>query len=184
MAQELEDLKAWIGRRVIAEDTISKQPILGLASLLNHREITTDLSAAIPPLAHWLYFKPDFLQAEMPTDGAERNQALLPPVPLSRRMWAGGKLTFHQPLHIGDKIRKISEVINVDIKQGRSGTLVFVTLKHTISQGDVSAITERHDIVFRDPPKRNLVTSHKQSVRSEKNPAIRKHLHIQKTNNS
>ena len=75
-------------------------------------------------------------------------------MPLPRRMWAGGRIEFLQPLRIGDAIRRDSEIISVEPKHGRSGSLVFVTVRHTISTGNGEvAVREEHDIVYRDAAK-------------------------------
>jgi 3-methylfumaryl-CoA hydratase len=41
-------------------------------------------------------------------------------LPIERRMLAGGRLTFHHPLRIGDVIEKKSEILKVDEKQGKA----------------------------------------------------------------
>ena len=68
-------------------------------------------------------------------------------------MWAGGRIEFLQPLRIGDAVRRDSEIISVESKHGRSGDLVFVTVRHTVSTGDEIAVREEHDIVYRDAAK-------------------------------
>ncbi len=65
-------------------------------------------------------------------------------------MWAGGRIEFLRPLHIGDKVRRDSEILGVKHKRGRSGDLVFVTVRHTISASNEVAVREEHDIVYRD----------------------------------
>jgi 3-methylfumaryl-CoA hydratase len=51
---------------------------------------------------------------------------------------------------VGDAIRRDSEIVSVDAKRGRSGDLVFVTVRHVISGGNEIAVREEHDIVYRD----------------------------------
>ncbi|MCU1335856.1 MAG: hypothetical protein JWO19_1437, partial [Bryobacterales bacterium] len=75
---------------------------------------------------------------------------LLPPVPLPRRMWAGSRFEFHQPLRMGDKITRATRVVDIKEKAGRSGPLVFVVVRHEISNDSGLAVAEEHDIVYRD----------------------------------
>ena len=67
-------------------------------------------------------------------------------------MWAGGRLSFLHPLRAGDPIERISRVASVDVKEGRSGNLVFVLVRHEIRNPAGLAIVEEHDIVYRDMP--------------------------------
>jgi 3-methylfumaryl-CoA hydratase len=67
-------------------------------------------------------------------------------------MWAGGRFEFHQPLCVGDAITRDSRITRVDAKAGRSGTLVFVTVRHEVSGPRGLALTEEHDIVYRELP--------------------------------
>jgi 3-methylfumaryl-CoA hydratase len=76
----------------------------------------------------------------------------LPPVPLPRRMWAGSRIEFHHPLRVGADVSRRSSITKVSAKEGRSGTLVFVTVRHEIATAGNAAITEEQDIVYRNPP--------------------------------
>ena len=69
---------------------------------------------------------------------------------LPRRMWAGGRFEFHHPLRIGDPITRHSRIVDIKQKQGRTGELVFVLVRHEISNPQGLALTEEHDIVFRE----------------------------------
>lgn len=74
----------------------------------------------------------------------------MPPVALPRRMWAGGRFSFHQPVLIGQALTKTSTVTSVDLKQGRTGPLCFVTVQHVFTANGEVCITEDQDIVYRD----------------------------------
>ena len=76
-------------------------------------------------------------------------------MPLPRRMWAGGRFTFHQPLRVDEAITRTSTVQDVTIKHGRNGALCFVLVKHEISGDNGPALVEEHDIVYRDMPRPN-----------------------------
>lgn len=104
----------------------------------------------LPPLWHWLYFLPFDRQSELGPDGHAKRGGFLPPVELPRRMWAGGRVEFHRPLKVGESVTRTSRIADVKVKEGRSGTLVFVLVKHEIGNTGGTALTEEHDIVYRD----------------------------------
>jgi 3-methylfumaryl-CoA hydratase len=106
----------------------------------------------ILPLWHWLYFLPSHRQSEIGADGHAKRGGFLPPVPLPRRMWAGGRFEFRAPVRVGDRVSRTSTIENVATKTGRSGTLVFVTVRHDVRCNDAAepAIVEHHDIVYRE----------------------------------
>src|SRR5689334_8597599 len=94
-------------------------------------------------------------QSDLGADGHARRGGFLPPVPLPRRMWAGGQFEFHRPLHVGDRLTRVSTIADVAQKSGRSGPLVFVKVRHEISANEETtpALVEFHDIVYREAPK-------------------------------
>ena len=87
-------------------------------------------------------------------DGHPRRGGFLPPVPLERRMWAGGRLAWHGDLRIGETIRKRSEITAVREKIGKTGAMVFVTVAHEISTSRGLAVAETQDIVYMPMPER------------------------------
>jgi 3-methylfumaryl-CoA hydratase len=107
------------------------------------------------PVWHWLYFLPLARQSEIGPDGHPKRGGFLPPVALPRRMWAGSKLQFEGPLHVGDAVERVSTIEDVSEKSGRTGTLVFVKVRHEVRrQGEArAAILENQDIVYREPAK-------------------------------
>ena len=82
----------------------------------------------LPPLWHWLYFLPQHRQSELGPDGHAKRGGFLPPVPLPRRMWAGGRLTWDPTTRcvVGDAVQRTSRIESVTHKAGRTGELVFV----------------------------------------------------------
>jgi 3-methylfumaryl-CoA hydratase len=83
-------------------------------------------------------------------DGHPTRGGFLPPVPLPRRMWAGGEIEFLQPLRVGDESTRTSRIADVQVKTGSTGTLCFVSVEHSISSPRGVAIRERQDIVYRE----------------------------------
>jgi hypothetical protein len=104
---------------------------------------------ALPYLWHWLYFRPCVRQSSIGNDGHPEKGGFLPDLGLPRRMWAGGRLRFVAPLEIGATATRMSQVVGIQDKSGRSGRLAFVTVKHSITSGGTTAIHEEQDIVYR-----------------------------------
>ncbi|WP_448167741.1 FAS1-like dehydratase domain-containing protein [Burkholderia ambifaria] len=132
----------------VATDVISAERAVALAATLDHPTVPA-AGDALPPAWHWLYFWSIAPQAELGPDGHPRKGGFLPDLGLPRRMWAGGRLTFERPLPIGAIATRTSRVLSVERKEGRSGTLGFVTVEHVIEAAGEVAIREEHDIVYR-----------------------------------
>jgi 3-methylfumaryl-CoA hydratase len=149
---ELGHLQSWQGRTETLHDVATAAPVRGLSATLDRDDPPLQPGDVLPPLAHWLYFLPQARQSEIGADGHPRRGGFLPPVPLPRRMWAGGRLQWLQPLHVGDAIRRVSRIESVTHKSGRSGDLLFVLVRHEVHGPAGLALTEEHDIVYRDAP--------------------------------
>jgi 3-methylfumaryl-CoA hydratase len=145
------DLTSWIGRSETATDIATSAPLNGLAALLDHDTPPWPADEVVP-LGHWLYFLPRARQSQMDADGHPHRGGFLPPVPLPRRMWAGGRLTFECPIPIGAVLERRSTITDVTLKTGRSGPMVFVTVRHEIAFEGRCAIREEQDIVYREMP--------------------------------
>lgn len=143
----------WIGGSERSIDRVTAAPIARLAATLDRDDPAPREGDPLPPLWHWLYFLPHHRESEIGPDGHARRGGFLPPIPLPRRMWAGGRLTFHAPLHVGEAIVRESQIVDVVHKEGRTGPLAFVVVRHTISGERGVAIVEEHDIVYRPAPR-------------------------------
>jgi 3-methylfumaryl-CoA hydratase len=143
----------WIGRTETRADTLTLAPIAAMSATLDRDDPPPAPGDALPPLWHWLYFLPRPLHRDIGADGHARLGGFLPPVPLPRRMWAGGRLRFHHALRAGDAVERSSRILQVSSKAGQSGALVFVTVLHEIRDAQGVAIEEEHDIVYRDAPR-------------------------------
>ena len=149
---DTEALRAWVGRREQRVDEITAAPLAALSATLDRDDPAPLPGSDVPPLWHWLYFLPMARASEIGPDGHPRRGGFLPPVNLPRRMWAGGRLSFHHALQVGDEVTRRSTIQNVEVKSGRSGSLVFVTVRHEIANARGVAVIEEHDIVYRDAP--------------------------------
>jgi 3-methylfumaryl-CoA hydratase len=145
----LAHLQTWQGRSETLQDTLTSAPLQGLSALLDRDSAPPRVGDLVPPLAHWLFFLPQHRQSEIGSDGHAKRGGFLPPVPLPRRMWAGGRLQWHQPLRVGDSLKRISSITSVTAKTGRTGDLLFVVVAHEIHNQLGLCLHEEHDIVYR-----------------------------------
>jgi 3-methylfumaryl-CoA hydratase len=141
-------LKDFIGNSERRMDTV--WPILprALAATLDVPAPEQDL----PPLWHWVLFQEWAPGSALGLDGHTRRGGFLPPEPtLPRRMWAGGRLRFSHALRIGDHVTRDSVITGIEEKTGSSGRLLFVNVRHTISDSRGVALIEDQDLVYREP---------------------------------
>lgn len=143
----MDNFKAWIGKKETIYDFSTAHPTAMMQAMLNQPNKQFN---EVPHLYHWFYFLPVVDSAELAEDGHPKKGHFLPPIPFPKRMWAGGRLQFLIPIRLNQNIRRESEIINVDLKHGKSGDMYFVTVKHSIFAEDQLAIIEEHDIVYRE----------------------------------
>lgn len=151
MPADAANLQDWIGRRHEIEDVLHPRAARFMQATLD-RPPSLKAGDPLPPLWHWLYFLETDPASALGRDGHSKRGGFLPPVALPRRMWAGGRFRFHEPLLLGETIRKTSTIAAISEKTGRTGKLCFVTLRHDYSCGETLALTEEHDIVYREDP--------------------------------
>lgn len=148
------DYGAWLGGRRESEEIVRPWPARALAATLDRDPGDLVEGARLPWGWHWLHFHDPVRASDLGQDGHEALGRFLPDVPLERRMWAGGRIRFHAPLVLGEPARRVSTVDEITPKRGRTGALVFVTVKHEIHGPDGLAVEEEQDIVYRAPPDR------------------------------
>lgn len=104
---------------------------------------------ALPPFWHLAYFWDPHPPEALGRDGHPTTGGLIPDMGLPRRMWAAGGVSFHQPLRVGIPADCVTVREAVTRKQGRSGPLGFVRLRHDIRQRRGLCITEWQELVYR-----------------------------------
>jgi 3-methylfumaryl-CoA hydratase len=147
---DLDHLRQWIGRSTEASDIVTAQLVRGLRATLFLEIGEPKTDDAAPFTVHWCLAQPVFPASELGPDGHPARGGFLPPVPLPRRMWAGGELEFIDTLRVGDEVTRTSRIKDVTLKSGSTGTLCFVSVDHEIATPRGIAIRERQDIVYRD----------------------------------
>ena len=128
-------------------------PARALIATLDEQDPDPRMGDLLPPLWHWLYFLEAAPQSRIGPDGHAERGEFLPPVPLPRRMWAGSRFTFDgSPLRIGETVSRVSTIKSVEPKTGSTGSMVFVTVKHTVSGAGGAASSRNTTSSIARPP--------------------------------
>ncbi|MBX3550925.1 MAG: MaoC family dehydratase N-terminal domain-containing protein [Pseudolabrys sp.] len=148
-AADLDTFRGWIGREEHAADVVGVDLVRKFQATFDRPADPLQTGDVAPRLIHFCLAQPAAPTAQLGEDGHPQRGGFLPPVPLPRRMWAGGALTFHGDLRVGDAITRTSRIADVAVKEGRTGVLCFVTVNHTIAVDNEVRVEERQDIVYR-----------------------------------
>ncbi|WP_298263330.1 MaoC family dehydratase N-terminal domain-containing protein [Acidocella sp.] len=146
----MSEFDDWVGRSQSVTDVLEPARSNALSVALGG-EGGLKAGDSMPLLHHWLYFWDVKPPSGLGPDGHPAKGGFLPPVPLPRRMWAGGRLSFLKPLRLGAEVTRTSTITAVSEKTGRTGTLVFVTVRHELDAGEGVAVSEEQDLVYREP---------------------------------
>ena len=144
--QPLPDYSEWIGRTETLTDVAAPSVALRLGAVLD-RPAGPE---RVCPGGHWLHFAPDAAMSELGPDGHPRLGGFMPPLPFPRRMWAGSRIAYHAPIRVGQSLEKTTTIEAVTPKEGRSGRLCFVELRHDVSADGARALTEHQTIVYKE----------------------------------
>ncbi len=147
---ELDVLQGWIGREEAVTDFLD---LAALRRVRTYFGMSPNVAEgdAIDETWHWCFFNPAVPAAQLARDGHPMTGDFLPPFDLPRRMWGGSRLSFHEPLRAGKEAKRVSRILSVDLKRGKSGTLGLVKVEHVISQDGAVCRREEQDIVYREP---------------------------------
>lgn len=145
---EIAEMRRWIGTTIVAEDVVTPRLVEGYRATLEPYLAPVGNEEA-PLMIHWCLAPDTSPQAELGVDGHARKGSFLPPVPLPRRMWAGGEIEIVSPLRINDHVVRRSTVADVVLKEGRTGLLCFVAVLHEIWTKRGASLRERQTIVYR-----------------------------------
>ena len=149
MADAEKPFAEWIGRTTVSEDVVAERLVKSFRATLDpHLAQVGDGEA--PLGIHWCLSPAIEPMAALGGDGHPAKNLAMPPVPLPRRMWAGGSVTLLAPLMLEDRVRRTSTIADVTRKVGKSGELWFVTVVHEYATDRGVAIRERQDIVYRE----------------------------------
>ncbi|MEK7875644.1 MAG: MaoC family dehydratase N-terminal domain-containing protein, partial [Pseudomonadota bacterium] len=155
MALDLKQLKQWIGQRESDVDYVTIPAVHRLAATLDRDDPMPRNGDPLPIGWHFMLFPRVARQSQLGADGNPQRGDFLPPVPLPRRMFASKRTTVVDGLRVGDEVRRESVIKDVTLKEGRSGTMVFVTVQTNFISPRGMAIVEEQDLVYRGEPDRN-----------------------------
>ncbi|RMC36176.1 FAS1-like dehydratase domain-containing protein [Paracoccus alkanivorans] len=154
---DIGHLRQWIGREERQSEMLTPAVAERFNATFNRRDDTGN-GAIAPVMIHLCLAPPAVPTEELGPDGHPARGGFLPPVPLPRRMWAGGAFTFHDDIRVGETVTRRSVIQDVMVKEGRTGTLCFVTVEHRIDSDGRLVLTERQDIVYRGADRPGAVT--------------------------
>jgi 3-methylfumaryl-CoA hydratase len=153
LSQIEDQAAAAIGRRESATDDVSATMARRLAVTLDQSPDGLDPGAPLPDGWHVILFTPLAPTKSLARDGHAPQGDFLPRLALPRRMFAGRRVIFHQPLRIGEPVERVSTIAKIEPKSGRSGLLAFVTVVHEIGGKNGLCVTEEQTIVYREEAK-------------------------------
>jgi hydroxyacyl-ACP dehydratase HTD2-like protein with hotdog domain len=142
-------VESWASDAVTDEDTLHPGPVAALSALLDEPGPVVAAGDPLPPLWHWLYFLNWPAQRDLGADGHPAQGHFLPPVPDRQRMFAGGRCAITEPLCLGERAERVSSLLSVTAKHGRTGELLFVTQRNEFRQRGRACLVEEQDIVYR-----------------------------------
>lgn len=145
---DIDHLQQWIGREEVKSELLTPAMVDRFKATFDQEGEAQNGDSA-PLLIHLCLTAPTAPSSSLGPDGHPTRGGFLPPVPLPRRMWAGGRFDFYNDIHVGEMVTRRSTIQNVAIKEGRTGTLCFVTVQHDITSQGRQVIRERQDIVYR-----------------------------------
>ena len=149
----LDDLKRHVGQKETTADVITAAQANLLRLTFGRPEPELKDGDVLPPGWHVIYFTPRIATGELRPDGTPARSAIMPDMPLPRRMFAGQAFRFHRPLRIGQSVRQETELTDVSVKSGSTGTMVFTTVVSRIHGPDGLAIEDERRIVYREEVK-------------------------------
>jgi 3-methylfumaryl-CoA hydratase len=146
------EFAGWIAKSMSIEDEVTLPAVRRMAAMLDLDPMAFQHGSGIPP--HWysMFFTANARRSQIGHDGHPKKGDFLPPVPLPRRMFVGRKVSFPGALRVGDQACKRSEIVGIEQKQGRSGTLVFLKVRHTVEVRGEPIVIEQQEVVYRDAP--------------------------------
>ncbi|KAF1354074.1 hypothetical protein EJ07DRAFT_134235 [Lizonia empirigonia] len=105
----------------------------------------------IPPGYHLVYFTPSIVESELGLDGTDRTAN--PLSPYTRRMWAGGELTWAQDvnalLRVGQEVRETTKLLSAEPKKLKNGGgMLVVGVEKTFENEKGIALVDKRNWVF------------------------------------
>jgi 3-methylfumaryl-CoA hydratase len=150
IAAAMPELRTWVGRRQAVEDEIALTTVRRIAAMLDLEPDRFVAGTELPP--HWfsMFFHNNAMQRDIGADGHPNKGIFLPPIPLPRRMGAGRRVKITGTLRAAEPARRVAEVVAITPKIGRTGSLVVLTMRHTIESNGRTVAVDDFDAVYRE----------------------------------
>lgn len=142
-------VEGWRPAPVVDRAAVGADAVAALSAVFDLPAPAAVDGEPLPPLWHWVHFTEWPRHADLGADGHPADGHFLPPLPERRRMFAGGRLTVHRPLTVGEPAERERSVSVVRVTRGRTGELVFVTVRSEFRQNGEPRLVEEQDIVYR-----------------------------------
>lgn len=153
MTVDIDALREHIGTKIEDEDVATEAPPKGMIVTFGRDETAPGPGEPIAPGWHRGYFLPMTPPDGLGLDGLPTSTGVLPEMPFPRRMFAGTKHTFHRPIKIGDRLRRETELADIQLREGSTGALIFTTVVSRIYGPDGLAVEDEAAGVFREEVK-------------------------------
>lgn len=137
--------------RQVIDGYLDPAPALALAGVLGVDPPDVEAGDPLPLLWHGAYLLPAAAQSELGPDGHPRDGVPSPPAPGLRRMFASGSVASMRALRFGAPARRTTELVGTTTRTGRSGTLIFASVRSTIEQDGEVAVVDDQTLVYREP---------------------------------
>ena len=147
---DIDHLRKWIGKIDNVTDYVTPIVEQRYRATLNMDIGNPKDGDPVTSGLHWMLGWNLVKNDELGVDSHPALGEFLPPVPLPRRMWAGSEIKVLKPIRVGDKVIKQSTVADIQVKEGRTGLLCFVTAEYNFLVNNEVTINEKHNIVYRD----------------------------------
>ncbi len=148
---DLEDaIRDWSPEPVTTTGTTTPWAVAAASGLFDLDPVAGE-GEPLPPMWHWFGFLEHPRSDELAEDGHVEDGHFLPPLPQRRRMFAGGRMRIDRPMRVGETLARTSTLVRADVKHGRSGEMLLVTVRDEFRDGPDGevVVTEESDLVYR-----------------------------------
>lgn len=148
MAESLESFKSYIGKSETAADVVTTSTMVKFAATLGLDNPPLEKGSAIPPGWYGGLFPASHRPDKMRTDGQASGGGFMPAIPLPRRRIGGTRVSFHEPLRIGDDVTRKTEIADLQVDDAANGAQVTVIERNSLSTARGLCVVEERDMVM------------------------------------
>ncbi|MFU8813407.1 MAG: hypothetical protein ACNA78_10620 [Balneolaceae bacterium] len=141
----------WAGRSANRRDHLAPEQLQKFEAMLNRQPDSVSVGTELSACAHWAYFPNVHTHSSLTVQGYPREEGFLPDIPLSTRLWLGGRLSFKKPLVAGTPADQHSTILAFEKKTVDESDRYFLQIQHQISTKGALAISEDQHFMYRSP---------------------------------